>query len=117
MNAEGRLVVFVLDTTSGEPAHNLPVKLMVRNRIDCDWHLLTESVTDQEGCIENFTFTIDTENSPQYRLVYETAHYFEQKNMNTFFPRINVDFRLIDKNSVVLPLLISPFSYTTYKGS
>ena len=109
--------MFVLDLTTGKPAHNVPVKFMYRRCRDYAWQILDEGATDLEGCVEHFTFEFRPDDSGQYRLVYNTASYFERQNVQSFFPHITIDINLLENEELVLPLLISPFSYTTYKGT
>ncbi|MEJ2177760.1 MAG: hydroxyisourate hydrolase [Gammaproteobacteria bacterium] len=117
MSNQNHLVVFVLDVTTGKPAHNVPVKFMRRRCREDAWQILDEGATDLEGCIEHFTFDFSPDNIAQYRLLYNTASYFKRQNVRSLFPHITIDFNPVKNERLVLPLLISPFAYTTYKGA
>ena len=71
---------------------------------------------NQDGRIANFGETTFAEG--HYSLEFFTAEYFENLNIETFFPKAVIHFSI--KHSVQhyhIPLLISPFAYSTYRGS
>ena len=106
----------VLDTTSGQPAVNLAVSLETRR--DGSWRKLGEGATDQDGRVR----TLLPDSSPlregAYRLVFDTAAYFETRDVQTFYPRIIVEFTVSAADAHYhVPLLLSPYGYTTYRGT
>lgn len=111
-----KIVVFVLDTNLGKPAYGMPIKLHSLD-INNEWELLTEGTTDEDGCIEDLISKDTVIKSGRYRLVYETAIYFERLGISSLFSQVLVEVNLGDEEKYVLPLLISPFAYTIYRGS
>jgi 5-hydroxyisourate hydrolase len=106
----------VLDTALGRPADNLGVRLEV-----CDaagaWHVLSERVTDQHGRVTDF-LPAGVIEAGIYRLVFDTQSYFAAGLRTTFYPRIEVVFRVAaPEEHYHVPLLLSPFGYSTYRGS
>ncbi len=110
------IVVFVLDTTCGKPAAGVPVTLEKRGEAD-DWLALAHGRTDESGCIPGFVSGRGKLSAGQYRLLYDTSNYFAAQDLPSMFDEIVVEFVLGCDERYVLPLLLSPFGYTTYRGS
>ncbi|MEO9049714.1 MAG: hydroxyisourate hydrolase [Candidatus Dormiibacterota bacterium] len=105
----------VLDTMRGSPAAGLNVTLS-RREPDGDWKVLGDAVTDAEGRVKSF----DDEELEvgEYRLDFATRPYFERSGLSAFYPEVSVVFSVEDTTSHVhVPLLLSAFGYTTYKGT
>ena len=106
----------VLDTTSGLPAADLTVTLETRR--DGSWQQLGAGTTDPDGRLR----TLLPDGSPlrdgEYRLVFDTAAYFATRGVATFYPRIVVEFTVSAADAHYhVPLLVSPYGYTTYRGT
>lgn len=110
------IVVFVLDTTRGKPAAGVPVTLEKRGEAD-DWLAVAHGCTDESGCIPGFVSGRGRLAAGRYRLIYDTSNYFGAQDRARIFDEIVVDFVLGCDERYVLPLLLSPFGYTTYRGS
>ena len=97
----------VLDTTTGEPAVGMAVHLS--KRVDETWERVGSEVTDDDGRTEGFPIL----ESGIYRLGFETGEWG-----NDFYPLVHVVF-LVDetRSHYHVPLLLSAFGYTTYRGS
>lgn len=110
------LGIFVLDVTKGEPATGIAVTLS-KNYGQAGHERLASGLTGADGCIE--TLLPDGYLLPPggYRLVYETKDYFAGSGETPSFPEIIVDFSITDDRRYVLPLLLTPHSYTFYRGS
>jgi 5-hydroxyisourate hydrolase len=52
-----------------------------------------------------------------YRLRFDTAAYFDESGRESFYPSVTVDFRVTDEAHYHVPLLLSPYGYSTYRGS
>ena len=79
-------------------------------------------VTSADGRVETLTPESAALEGGLYRLVYDTRRYFEEKGMQTFFPSVIITFQVEShskgrSNHYHVPLLLSPFGYTTYRGS
>ena len=100
----------VLDATSGLPAAGVPVTLTGADRA-----ALAERVTDDDGRIGDL---YTGEASGIYRLRFDTATYFASRNITGFYPEIVVAFEISGTASKYhVPLLLSPYAYSTYRGS
>lgn len=104
----------VLDTSRGRPAKGVPVTLSHRGT-DRRWTVVGRGVTDTEGRIRELA-----EGGiafGEYRLDFDTAQYFQEQGTTEFYPEISVVFAVSDsREHFHIPLLLSPFGYTTYKG-
>lgn len=97
----------VLDAALGTPAAGVPVQLFAGDQI------LATGTTDADGRIPSLGPDILA--SGPYRLVFDTATYFA--GAPTFYPSVTIDFAVTDAAHYHVPLLLSPFAYSTYRGS
>ena len=103
----------VLDTMRGTPAAGLAVALS-RREPDGDWKEVAQSETDSDGRIRSLT---DEElDAAEYSLDFDTKRYFERSGLNAFYPSISVVFNF-EGGHLHVPVLLSPFGYTTYRGT
>ncbi|TDV55260.1 hydroxyisourate hydrolase [Actinophytocola oryzae] len=96
------LSTHVLDTSEGRPAAGIRVRLELH---DDGWRLISDGRTDDDGRISGW----DTPGPGVYRLVFEVG--------GQFYPEVTVTFRVADDSHHHVPLLISPYGYSTYRGS
>lgn len=102
----------VLDTTRGQPAAGLAVKLF-RREPDGDWKELGEAVTDADGRVKQMRE--EELEAGEYRLEFDTRPYFERSGLDAFYPAVSVVFSF-DGGQLHVPLLLSAYAFTTYKG-
>ncbi|WP_068163910.1 hydroxyisourate hydrolase [Rhodococcus phenolicus] len=100
----------ILDATAGVPATGVTVTLASGGTP------LASGVTDDDGRIGSFG---DVPLEPgTYTLTFATGGYFEARGTESFYPEVVVTFRVPhDDRHLHVPLLLSPFSYSTYRGS
>ncbi|TWD73139.1 5-hydroxyisourate hydrolase [Kribbella amoyensis] len=102
----------VLDTTTGRPAVGVSVLL---EAID-PFTVLGSGVTDVDGRVGELGPALGRPGN--YRLIFEASAYFAKNGRTCFFPQVIVAFTVTDPASHLhVPLLLSPFSYSTYRGS
>ena len=104
----------VLDTGSGKPAADVPVTLSVLD--GGRWVQIAEGATDADGRIKE----LGPERLPSgtYRLAFDTGRYFAASATETFFPEVTITFGVLETEAHYhVPLLLSPFAYSTYRGS
>ncbi len=107
----------VLDTALGKPAHGVLVVLEKPDGAD-RWAELGRAVTDSDGRIAAFDPPIQALNRQAYRLRFGTGAYFAAMHVLTFYPEVQVVFQVQDPlQHHHIPLLLSPFGYSTYRGS
>jgi len=104
------LSTHVLDTATGRPAAGVAVVLR-----DGAGEVLAEAVTDADGRVRPLGGVLVP---GDYRLAFATGDYFAGQGTSAFHPRVGVDFTVTaDGEHYHVPLLLSPFGYTTYRGS
>ncbi len=104
----------VLDIMRGTPAAGLEVALF-RREPDGDWREIGSAQTDADGRVRSMTD--DELEAGEYRLAFATRPYFERSGLSAFYPEISVVFNLDDPSSNLhLPVLLTAFGYSTYKG-
>ena len=110
------ITTHVLDQQRGTPAAGMIVKL--QRLQDAGSHDLSQRTTNSDGRVTDFLPTASLEPGV-YRLIFETRGYFEAVAQSEFFyPSVQVDFVVTEQRSHYhVPLLLSPFGYSTYRGS
>src|SRR5580692_9293796 len=109
------ITTHILDTSLGRPAAGVHVEL--HEESEEGWKPVGEGRTDANGRCNTLTGDEPPE-SGTYRLLFHTASYFQAQNRETFYPEIQVIFEVNDpRQHFHVPLLISPFGYSTYRGS
>jgi 5-hydroxyisourate hydrolase len=103
----------VLDAVRGTPARGVEVRW--ERRSDGEWQPVAQSVTDDDGRVRGWEGITTT---GVHRLVFDTGGYFDALGTSTFFPEVVVVFEVTDADAHHhVPLLLSPFAYSTYRGS
>ncbi|KQQ00724.1 MULTISPECIES: hydroxyisourate hydrolase [unclassified Rathayibacter] len=101
----------VLDAVLGRPARDVPVAL--EERTASGWTSIATARTDADGRVG--VFGPEALPAGVYRVVFDTGAYF---GPDAFYPEVVVAFRLDDVDAHFhIPLLLSPFAYSTYRGS
>jgi 5-hydroxyisourate hydrolase len=103
----------ILDTHLGKPAANVMVQLLDENGA-----ILATAQTNTDGRITPEAFGLKNIAAGHYSLDFAVADYFKALYINTFFPKAVIHFSVEDAaQHYHIPLLISAFSYSTYRGS
>jgi 5-hydroxyisourate hydrolase len=104
----------VLDTSLGRPAAGVPVRL--EQLIGGEPSPVAQASTDDDGRVRD----LGPAGLPPgtYRVVFDTGTYFARSGQRSFYPEVAVSF-LIDRadGHYHVPLVLSPFAYSTYRGS
>ena len=108
------ITTHVLDTSVGGPAAGVRVFLEMR-RGDA-WESVGEGTTDDDGRVRDL---LPNGAGPAiYRIRFDTAAYFEARGVKGFYPEVAIQFEVTDAGEHHhVPLLLSPFGYSTYRGS
>ena len=110
------LTTHVLDTRLGKPASGVAIYLEKRDAAG-EWHAAASGLSNDDGRVPNLLR--EGELTPgRYRLTFETAAYFEKQRVEHFYPEVTIDFQIAATDQHYhVPLLLSPFGYSTYRGS
>jgi len=120
MKTGGRLSTHVLDTMRGVPARGVAVELSVRR--DGRWESLARTATNADGRVDPPLLQGDSMQTGEYRLVFAVGDYFRAAGaalpQPAFLERIAIEFGIADAGAHYhVPVLCTPWSYSTYRGS
>jgi 5-hydroxyisourate hydrolase len=108
------ITTHVLDTSRGCPASGVPVRL--ERAVDSGWQPVGRGTTDADGRASGLASSRLVDG--RYRLVFDTGAYFRAIGESGFYPEVSVTFVVADGDEHYhVPLLLSPFGYSTYRGS
>ena len=107
----------ILDTSRGAPANGVAISLEVQNS-DETWTELSHAWTDDDGRVKPFFLVEQPLQGGTYRLVFDIDAYFSGLKVESFYPQVTIVFKIDDTTQHYhVPLLISPYGYSTYRGS
>lgn len=106
----------ILDVSQGMPVSGVSIKLEKYNEEAKTWSFVDEKITDANGRINDF-LNSEKSNLGIYRLTYFTSDYFKKNNTESFYPFIEVVFQIKDQNHYHVPITLSAFGYSTYRGN
>jgi 5-hydroxyisourate hydrolase len=112
------ITTHVLDTALGRPAAGVPVRLSRLTPQAAGDHQTTvvaEANTDDDGRVTDLG--PDQAEPGTYQLRFDVAAYSAATEQECFFPEVTVTFAITDQRHHHVPLLLSPFAYSTYRGS
>lgn len=108
-----QVTTHILDTGSGRPAAGVAVGL--HRRDGGTWTSVGSGTTDADGRAKDLG---PGQLEPgTYRLTFGTGTYYESLGTPTFFPEVDLVFSVTGAEHYHVPLLLSPFAYSTYRGS
>ena len=107
-----RISTHVLDVVMGRPAEGVAVHLDARE--EDAWIRVGSGTTDRDGRCSDL---LREACAGEYRLVFATGNYLARMGRSSIYPEIILHFRCDGLEHLHLPLLLSDYSYTTYRGS
>ena len=113
----GGLTTHVLDTAQGKPGVGIALTL---HRLADTRELLATAVTNNDGRTDTPLLDASDAEPGTYELTFKVAEYFQRSGLTGetgFLDEITLRFTITDNNHYHVPLLVSPWSYTTYRGS
>lgn len=109
------LTTHILDTALGKPAAG--VSVVLERATDEGYEQIAQGVTNDDGRVTDL-IEDDEFRAGVYLMHFDTGGYFEQTKRESFYPEVAVLFQVKDPQSHHhVPLLISPYGYSTYRGS
>lgn len=109
------ITTHVLDTSLGKPAASIAVILKIED--GGSFRELGRGLTDTDGRVRQFT-PDPPRAAGRYQLSFDVQEYFRASARSAFFERVTLEFQVTDPSQHYhVPLLLSPFGYTTYRGS
>jgi 5-hydroxyisourate hydrolase len=113
-HSRSKVTTHVLDSSIGLPAAGVPVHLE-HDELG-NWVMIASAETDPDGRAS----ALGPAELPvgRYRLTFDTGVYFAEQEIRAFYPEVQIVFELSDAAAHYhVPLLLSPFAYSTYRGS
>ncbi len=110
------ITTHILDTSQGRPASAVPVVLEIQ--AGGAWEILGQGETDSDGRLKNLLPAEFELRAGVYRLTFRTSDYFAARALESFYPEVTISFVVADASAHYhVPLLLSPYGYSTYRGS
>jgi 5-hydroxyisourate hydrolase len=113
-----QITTHVLNTSTGKPASNLAISL--EQKIDTDWQTLAQGETNSDGRIATLLAEDHVLSAGDYRITFDTKSYFDSRQESYFYPYVEIVFSIAESelsDHFHIPLLLSPYGYSTYRGS
>jgi 5-hydroxyisourate hydrolase len=107
------ITTHVLDTSRGRPAAGVPVVL--ERAVDSGWEPVGRDTTNADGRASGLLASPPADG--RYRITFDTGAYFRALGETAFYPEVLVTFVTGGEEHYHVPLLLSPFGYSTYRGS
>jgi 5-hydroxyisourate hydrolase len=110
-----QVTTHILDTSKGKPAEGITI-VLYQQHID-GWKEIAIGTTNSDGRIPHFLNEEAVLEPAIYKIRFETQPYFEKQAVLTFYPFVEIIFQIRNGEHYHVPLLLSPFGYSTYRGS
>jgi len=113
----GSITSHVLDIGLGRPGANVETNLFKKNESSENWEHVGRDVTNEDGRMKKLLNNKILE-AGVYKLIFETGKYYAERNLSTFYPRVTIEFTVANCNEHFhVPIVISQYGYSTYRGS
>src|SRR5438105_15362066 len=111
-----QVTTHVLDTSLGKPAEGIQA-LLEKPGPKGRWLAFAKGVSNKDGRIIDLLKKDKILKAGNYRLTFDTGAYFNRQKIKCFYPLVQIVFEIKDENHYHVPLLLSPYAYSTYRGS
>ena len=116
MTSKSPITTHILDVARGQPAAGVAVRLEQLESAGT-WQLIGQGTTNADGRVTDLLLP-GSLLAGQYRLIFATADYFAAQQISAFYPLVTIEFSVKSPaEHYHVPLLLSPFGYSTYRGS
>ncbi len=106
----------ILDVSKGMPAPGVTIQLEKYSNQTKMWTVVDKKVTDKNGRVGDF-LSNENSNLGIYKLTYLTSPYFKSMNTESFYPWVEVVFEITNKDHYHVPITLSAYGYSTYRGN
>jgi len=111
-----QITTHILDISKGQPAAGIAVSLE-KSEEQSQWTKIGSGVTNTDGRVSDLLNVEEVLSPGVYRLVFDTQEYFKSNGQQGFYPFVSIVFQTKDSSHYHIPLLLSPYGYSTYRGS
>ena len=110
------ITTHILDISSGVPARGVAV--ILERQTEMNWEIIGQSKTDDDGRARDLLAPDEEFSAGNYRLTFDVESYFQTRQIEGFYAQVTIAFVVRDAaQHYHVPLLLSPFGYSTYRGS
>jgi 5-hydroxyisourate hydrolase len=110
------ITTHVLDVSLGRPAANVPV-ILESQSANGPWSETARGTTDSDGRLKDLSASKSL-GAGTYRLTFDTRAYFAARSIEALYPQVIIVFEVKNaQEHYHIPLLLSPYGYSTYRGS
>jgi len=113
MSIQATLSTHVLNLDAGEPATNLSIELRHLNKDGEVSDLLGKATTNNDGRAADWP-TLD---EGDYELCFQVSDWYQTQSLNSFYPRVRIEFKVDSSRHYHVPLLLNRFGFSSYRGS
>jgi len=110
-----QITTHILDTTKGRTAQGVTI-ILYQGGND-EWKEMARGITNADGRIPDLLKKEVLLQSGIYKMRFETKDYFDKDRIVTFYPYVEIIFDITTKEHYHIPLLLTPFGYSTYRGA
>ena len=111
------ITTHVLDTSLGRPAQGVEIILEIAEAKSI-WKVIASKTTNHNGRVSELLAETKPLEKGTYRMIFKTGNYFKRRRIDCFYPEVIVIFKIAKSDEHYhVPLLLSPFGYSTYRGS
>lgn len=110
-----QITTHILDIAKGKPAAN--VAIVLEQKTKNGWLSIAKGSTNADGRIADLLPKETVLSEGTYKLIFDVAPYFKAQKVVFFYPSVEIQFLIHDTAHYHVPLLLSQFGYSTYRGS
>jgi 5-hydroxyisourate hydrolase len=110
-----QITTHILDTAKGLPAPGVTIILYQQQA--AAWREISQGQTNANGRMAGLPDPATSLEPGTYKMKFLTQEYFDREGIPAFYPFVEIVFAVSDRQHYHIPLLLSPFGYTTYRGS
>lgn len=107
------ITTHILDVARGKPASGVKIDLEF---FDGEWKKFGSAITNEDGRVSKWDQDVHCKPGT-FRLTFFTQNYFENLKQKSFYPQVTIAFEADADEHYHVPLLLSPYGYSTYRGS
>lgn len=115
-NRNYQLSSHILDIHTGKPASGVNI-ILSKQDTSGQWSIVEERMTDVNGRVKDFLEETPDGHRGIYKLTYMVGPYFELQGQDSFYPFIEVVFQIKDNAHYHVPITLSPYGYSSYRGN
>ncbi|EEB09123.1 transthyretin [Schizosaccharomyces japonicus yFS275] len=108
------ITAHVLDTMSGRPAQDLRVQVFRADNVN---NAIAYANTNINGRVSQWSAALNAVETGTYIIKFDTGVYFARRGIDTLYPYVDIAVNIRAGQHYHIPLLLSPFGFTTYRGS